>query len=240
MTKTERVRYEMLLRVRDFGRAHRELFPESSTGAEALAKVAQAAAKIGADATTKQVTATRGREAMAVTRALVVERMKTIARTARGVQKTPGAAGQPLRMPGKRSGVSLTTSARTFLREAEAREEELTRLGLPDTCLAELREAADALEKALGERRSGRLGHAEAQASLKGAMALSAGALRTLDIVVANALENDAALFEVWKGLRRVAKGQSKTVSDAAIKPDTPPTAVGEPTVTDDMLAKAS
>jgi hypothetical protein len=126
-SKNERVHYEMLLRVRDVGTAHRELFPESSTGAAALAKVAQAAADIEAHSTTKQLTAKHGREAMAEARRRVVERMKTVARTARGLRKTSGTAGQPLRMPANASGVGLLTHARTFLREAEGCKDELAR-----------------------------------------------------------------------------------------------------------------
>ena len=71
---------------------------------------------------------------------------------------------------------------------------------------------------------------AEAQAGIKGAMALGASALRTLDIVVANALEDDPALFEAWKHVRRVVNGQSKAVSEAAAESDTPTTTVGEAT----------
>jgi hypothetical protein len=46
MLKTERIRYEMFLRVRDFGTTYRDLFPESSAGGQAFAQVAQAISEI--------------------------------------------------------------------------------------------------------------------------------------------------------------------------------------------------
>ena len=48
MTRMERTRYEMLLRVRDFGRRYQSRFPESSDGAQAFATVARAVAEIEA------------------------------------------------------------------------------------------------------------------------------------------------------------------------------------------------
>jgi len=239
MTKSELVRYEMLLRVRDFGAAHRELFPESSDGANALATVAQATAEIGAQTTNKQITASHGREAMAVARARVLERMETIARTARGLQKVPGPGYQPLRITGRMSHTVLSTTARTFLREAEVQREALTRLGLPPACIADLHEAADAFEAAQLERRNGLAGTAVARKAIAEAITSGLTAVRTLDIVVGNALENNPALAEGWKRVRRLGKVRTRTGNDETVEAVTPaaPVAATTPAAEETKLA---
>ena len=46
MTRRQRYRYEMFVRVRDFGRASQDLFPASSTGGQAFGRVIAAVAAI--------------------------------------------------------------------------------------------------------------------------------------------------------------------------------------------------
>ena len=53
MTRIERSRYEMFMRVRNFGKGQRERFPEGSEAAIAFEAVAAAAAQIEAHALSK-------------------------------------------------------------------------------------------------------------------------------------------------------------------------------------------
>ena len=46
MKKQQRFKYEMFVRVRDFGAAHAALFPEATTGGQAFARVLAATAAI--------------------------------------------------------------------------------------------------------------------------------------------------------------------------------------------------
>ena len=94
MTRHQRARYESLVRVREFGKAHCELFPPSSTGGRAFANVATAAAEIEAHATAKILTAKDGREATQVARNILIDRMKIVARTGKGLRKASGAAAR--------------------------------------------------------------------------------------------------------------------------------------------------
>ena len=48
MTKSQKARHEMFVRVRDFGAAHTQLFPESSTGGKSFQQVTAAVAAIDA------------------------------------------------------------------------------------------------------------------------------------------------------------------------------------------------
>jgi len=206
----------MLLRVRSFGNEHHELFPESSAGGQAFAQVAQAAARIGTHATRKPLTAAGGREAMAVARATLLARMRLVVRTARGIRVADGVAGHPLRMPQRVSDTARIQRARGFLQTMEERREEglvrdqLLRLGLPVTCLAELRQAADDLEAALDTRIRGRGGVASAQAGITSGLALGLAAVHTLDIVIPNMVEQDPVVFAAWTRHRRVVEHRSK------------------------------
>lgn len=225
MTKEQRVRFEMFLRVRDFGQAHRELFPESSTGGQAFAKVGDAAARIDAFATSKLLVVTDGHEELAVARAAIVDRMRIVARTARGTRKSDSAAGRRFRMPSRTSYVALLAAARSFISEAGECRAELDELGLPATCLPELRQAIDDLEAALTARRAGRAGTAAAHAGLKAAFADGTRAVRTLDIVVPNTVGSDAVLMAKWHRDRRVITGAAKVVPedaapDAGLQPE--------------------
>ena len=222
MRRTERVRYEMLLRVRGFGIANRDRFPESSTGGQAFATVAQAIVQIDAHTTTKPLTAKDGREAMAIARAAIRDRMRIVARTGRGLRRAPGAAGHKLLMPQRVSDVALLAAARGFLSEAEAHKDQLVRLGLPATCLPELLQAVNDLEVALGERRAGRAGVAGAQAGIAAALTLGVTAVHTLDIVVPNTLEQDPVLFAEWQRHRRVVEVRSKRTSELATSGEAP------------------
>ena len=234
MTKSERVRYEMLLRVRDFGNEHHELFPELSAGGQAFAQVAQATARIGAHATRKPLTAADGREAIVASRALLLERLRLVVRTARGIRKAEGVNANPLRMTRRVSDDVRIQTARRFLDVAEERRDDglvrdqLVRLGLPVTCLAELRQAADDLEAALSARRGGRRGVASAQAGIASALADGLAAVHTLDIVVPNAVESNPEVFAAWKRDRRVVERRSKAT-------DAPDVVTGE-----EVLSKAS
>jgi hypothetical protein len=225
MTRKERTRYEMLLRVRDFGTRNQNRFPESSDGAEAFATVARAVADIDAQATNKVVVLHEARRSKAERRKTMLQRMRTIARTSRGIH-TP--LGTPLRltMPTRTSDVAVVRGARTFLQEAEPYQDQMVRLGLPATYFAELRDAADAFEAALTERRAGRSGIAGAQAGIKAALTQGTDAARTLDIIVANTFGADPIVMAAWERDRRLVDGRANPhagPNDAPAAADNPP-----------------
>ena len=216
MTRQQRVRFEMFLRVRDFGQAHREMFPESSTGGQAFAKVADAVTRIDAFATSKLLTVTDGHEDLAVARAAVIGGMRVVARTARGTRKSTRSAGRRLVMPRRVSYVGLLAAARSFLAEAGECRVELDTLGLPAACLQDLGRAVADLEAALAARRAGRGDTAAAHAGIRAAFADGARAIRTLDIVVPNTLGSDAVIAARWARDRRVITGDPKGRPDEA------------------------
>ena len=105
MTRQQRFKYEMFVRVRDFGAAHAALFPELSKAGQALARVSSAVTELdehmknhvlgGAD----------------------FEYLKTIAKAARRVTR-PEPGVSPFRLPRHRSLSAELATARAFSEEA--------------------------------------------------------------------------------------------------------------------------
>lgn len=234
MTTRDRVRYEMLSRVRHFGLSHQELFPPESAAGQAFSQVALAASLIEQHTTRKLLTAKNGMHEQAVSRAAVLKQMRLVAHTARGLRPAAPPSTRTLRLPSRTSAVNVLTAARAFIEEGEAHATPLAALGLPATCLPALRAAVLSLESALGERRTGRAGVARAQAGIVAALKLGADALNTLDVVVPNALLENSEELAAWKRMRRVvgrggrhpvasgASGVESSGSQADNSPDGP------------------
>lgn len=221
MTRRERVRYEMLLRVRDFGKAHHDLFPESLSGHQALAAVTRAIDEIDAHTTARLTALRKTRRDQAARRAVIIDRMLTIARTSKRVV-VPSGVTMGLHMPKQTSDVAVIAAARTFLAQAEAHHDQFVSLGLPATCLADLRGALEAFEGAMTDRRLGRAGVALAKAGVKAALAAGADAARTLDVVVRNASANDPAVIAAWERDLRLVEGLRTRRSDVQAEPVAP------------------
>ena len=210
MTKYEKLRYEMFQRVRDFGNAHRQEFPDGSMGGKAFRGVEAAIAQIEANATAKVLTAEEGRKAKAAARLMLTDRLSTIARTARLMAKRVPGSDAVFQVPIDSSDLALLTSARAFITECQAALDRFVLLGLPKTFVTELQELTDSFEQAVLGRRAGKTGRAAAQAGMKAAQALGMDAIRTLDIVVTNTLKGDPVSLTTWKR-DRVIQPKAKT-----------------------------
>lgn len=225
MNKRERVRYEMLLRVRDFGNGHPELLPESSSGHQALATVKRAIDEIEALMTARAIAASETRKDQVARRAVILDRLRTIARTSRRVVLP---TGRPLRLhwPEQGSDAAIAEAARRFLTLTDEHHDQFVKLNLPDNCLSSLREALEAFEGALSGRRIGRRGVAEATKGIKVAIASGSDAARTLDLVVRNGIVDNEALLAGWERDLRLVTGIGKRGSKAQAEPAAPATGV--------------
>lgn len=228
MTRTDRIRYEMLLRVRDFGNTHKELFPEPLSGHQAFATVARVIDEIDAHVTARAIAAGETRKDQAARRQVILARMQSIARTSRRVTQASGALMR-LRMPRKQADTALVADARLFLTRAEACHDQFVSLGLPASCLTDLRAALDAFEAAMTDRRLGRAGVASAQAAIEASLTEGSNAARTLDVVVANTVNDDPALLAAWERDRRLVTGRSKHDAPEPPAPATTPASTATP-----------
>jgi len=225
MTSKLRLRLEMLLRVRDFGEAHRDLFPESSLSGKAFGQVAQAVAAIETAATATLLAAKDGRREKGAARAVLAEAVRTIARTARALAPRTRNSNSKLALRGGLSDTTLVTTADAFASEVEANQAWFVEHGLAATCASDLRQATDAFERTLIARRNGRTNVADTLRDSKEAFARASDALVTLDSVIPNILAKDAGLLAGWarsreivgdKPKRRAAKAEAATAGAPA------------------------
>src|SRR5689334_23190167 len=88
MNKDELRRYEMLVRVRDFGTAHEDIFPSSTLGGQAFAAVAAAVTELSQQSATQLSARGSTREGLttkSVARAALRDDLDAIIRTARAI-----------------------------------------------------------------------------------------------------------------------------------------------------------
>ncbi|MCC7043455.1 MAG: hypothetical protein IT183_06315 [Acidobacteria bacterium] len=203
MRKETNAKYEVLVRVNDFGTAHGELFPASSVGGQAFAEVAKSVADFETHFGDAVRAAEEARRVKAGKRRAVIEGLKAISHTGRGWATR--ATGQNLfRLPSRKSATAILEAARRFMADAEPRKAEFVRMGLPPDFLTELRAAVDAFARAIEGRRAGRLQARKARAAIDASLARGSAALRTLDIVVVNAVRRDPVVAAAWDGARRI------------------------------------
>ena len=235
MTTTEKRRHEMLVRVRDFGRARGDRFPKSTRGGEAFATVDAAVNSLNQHAAT-EFSSRRGARGGASTetaayRALV-EMVEAMSRTGRAVAlDTPGAEAR-FRVTKAQGRRGIMNAARAFARDAEPLASQFIAHGMPEDFVAQLKAKIAGFEQVLHEREARRELNASSRASMNAALESGLAAVQRLDAIVGNVLGDDAAAMASWAVARRIEHyGGTKragTVPSAAVATGaaaTPPSA---------------
>jgi hypothetical protein len=208
----------MLVKVRAFAAANREFFPEASVAGKAFAAVDEAATAIETLLTQKGIVVAEARKVKKATRNAIVSGMKAIAQTAKAFGAS-GAGINKFQMPAKNSAVVLLGAARAFVRDADEAKEKFVQLGMAPTFVSDLKTQVNRMAEAMDGQVAGRSDEVLAQAGIKAAIDKGLGALRTLDVVVANTLEHDPARLAAWRGARKVEGGRKVTAR--SLKPMT-------------------
>jgi len=183
-------RYEMLVRVREFGAAHADSFPSSTPGGQAFATVAAAVDQLSQHASVQFEGRTSIREATttkAAARAALQEDLDAIARTARVLAADTRGLDDKFPPP-RRKDVDLLTTGRTFLREAAPLAPQFIAHYLPEDFLTDLESDLREFEAAINEGHAGRDMHATAAAEVEAGMESALEAVRHLDVLVPNRL----------------------------------------------------
>jgi hypothetical protein len=155
MTRQQRFKYQMFVRVRDFGAAHAALFPEASKGKQAFARVLAAVTALDEQQKEHLLGLAEARRIKAATRDAVFDYMKTIAAAARRItQQEP--AESPFVLPRKRRLGAELASARVFMEAASSRQKEFEAFGLPPTFISDFKALVDQLQQAADVRLSSR------------------------------------------------------------------------------------
>jgi hypothetical protein len=219
MTNRETRQYEMLVRVRDFGERHRDLFPASTQGGEALVAVAEAVRQLNEYTVATLSAANDGKEPRKQARQDLLDQLAPMAKTARALaSKTPG-FNNVFRLPRRDRDSTLTTAGHMFVAEAGKVKEQFVAYGLPDTFLADAAVAIDRLEEAIRAKATGMTSRSAARTGIDRAMAAGLAAARILDVIVANQLRGDAMTRAEWRTARRLQPGRRGRRGTTAVAP---------------------
>lgn len=238
MKRQQRFKYEMFVRVRDFGTAHASLFPAASKGGQAFARVLAATTAIEEHLKNHVLGKAEARRIKAATRESLFEYLKTIAAAARRVTRVEPSVS-PFVMPRHRSLAAELATARAFMEEAVSRQAEFEQFGLPSTFISDFKTLVDRLQQAADVRLSSKTVRRKAMAGISTALADGLDAARDLDVIVAIATRlTDPTTFAAWTTARRI-EGQGAGPTRLAVTPPMPepapgpvsPTAAAPPTV---------
>jgi molecular chaperone GrpE (heat shock protein) len=219
MKSIETRRYEMLVRVRNFGQTFGHLFPQSSLAGQMFATVADAVKQLEQHNVARMSTAPAGKNTRATARTTLRNRLEAIARTAREItESTPGLQDK-FALPEGKNDQELLTAGRLFVRDVEPFKAQFIALALPPTFVTDLTQVVDNFERALRDRDAGKSENTAAKASIEAALASGLAAVRKLDVIVANTLQDDSVTTAVWERERRV---RYRNRMKAAVTPASP------------------
>lgn len=204
MRAIEMRRYAMLVRVRQFGEAHRDLFPESTLARQTFATVAATVAALSGHAVSKMSTRGEGRGAKAAAREALVARLEAMVRTARVIGDEAPGIHDYFRLPARLTDHAVLTAGRVFAHKAEEFAGQFIAHGIPATFLADLNDLMEKFEQAISVHEAGRSGQAVARAGIAASLSAGFAAVSRLDVIVANQLHADPVTLAVWDCDRRV------------------------------------
>jgi len=226
MKRQQRFKYEMFVRVRDFGTAHASLFPEASKGGQAFARVLAATTAIEEHLKNHVLGKAEARRIKAATRESLFEYLKTIAAAARRLTRVEPSVS-PFVMPRHRSLAAELATARAFMEEAVSRQAEFEQFGLPSTFISDFKTLVDRLQQAADVRLSSKTVRRKALAGISTALADGLDAVRDLDVIVAIATRlTDPTTFAAWTTARRI-EGLGAGPARLAVTPPMPQAVAG-------------
>src|SRR5438552_2714191 len=202
--KTFEIRkYEMLVRVRDFGNNYGHLFPESTLAGKEFAAVDASVKELRDYAVDKRSTARDGVLSRAVARRALVGHVEMVRRTASAMAADVPDLKNKFRMP-TRTDAELLTAGHQFLRDAEPLKHQFNMHGMPRTFLADLKELVKQFETAVAQWNAAKGENAGARKNIETALETGLAALRKLDAIVPNQLQGDPGTLANWEHERHI------------------------------------
>jgi hypothetical protein len=212
---------EMLIRVRQFGRAHAASFPAGSRGAELFATVGSAVSDLERLSATQTSHARAAREKTAQKKAAgdaLREEMEVISRTARSMARTTPGLRDKFRLPHSAGEQTWLLTARAFVAAAEPVKDEFVRRGLAADFLESFRTRIESVEQSVDGRAQESAERVSATAAVAGAAARGREAVRELDAVVRNVFRADASTLAEWESTSHLERPARR--ADGGATPD--------------------
>lgn len=215
-------RLDMGRRVVDFTDTHAASFPAGSRAAGLIDTINTSVSDLETAGAKQEAAARAGQEATDQRDAAVaalLDQMRAINRTARGMDKLHPGLASLFRMPRSSGDQALLNTARAFLKEATPIAAEFTGRGLPanfltafEAAINAVTTAIDAQDAALGEQTSSTAAIAAAQKQLTDAVG-------ELSPIVRNIFSNDPATLAAWESASHVERAPKKAKKAAPLPP---------------------
>lgn len=209
MDAVERRRYDMLVRVRDFGTENAGDFPAGSVGAANFAAVGAAVGELDASGATQASGMSSGRQGTALksnAREDVREGLRAINRTARALALDDAGLNEKFLMPRGDSDQKLIAAARSFVIDAEPIKNKFIEYGLNADFLAELEADIGDFERAVGDKNAATEEHVGATAAIDAQIENGMVAVRRLKAIVPNKYFGNPAKLAAWTSASHVER----------------------------------
>lgn len=209
MTSFDKRRYRMLTHVRDFGVAHRDLFPANSSAQSAFAVVTTEVERLDALKLAERGALRAARAAQPVeARTLLVDALVRAKNTARVLAKTIPQLATQLELPEGANDRRILGVTRQFL---EAIAPYLEQFAAHGVRAEELQQRVETLASAVNERELRRKEQSQARGQIERGLARALEAIETLDVAVANHLASNPETLAAWKRSRTLPRGLPRT-----------------------------
>lgn len=212
---------DMGRRVTDFTGTHASSFAAGSRGSQLMTAITAAVTALethGAKQDAADLDRQQATEEKKAALAALLDLMRPINQTARGMEKLfPGIGGR-FRMP-RGSDQNFINRARAFIEEATPMSAEFTHRGLPTDFLTTLETATAAVESAIDRQNAAFGAQTSATAAVKTAQQQLVDAVREFAPIVRNTLRDDPAALAAWESASHVQRAPKRAKKKPAATP---------------------
>jgi hypothetical protein len=225
MRDTERRRYEMFLRVREFIASRAAEFPPTTLAGELFTRLNAVINELDAHTTAQASGRNATLQSSTSKKALRSELRRdltAISRTARVMASSTPGLEDKFRAPRSVSDQTLLATARAFAADAQPLATEFIRRGLPDNFLADLNSDIAEFEQAINQKIQMRESQVAATAAIDSALERGVNIVRELDAIMRNRLANDPASRAAWLSASHTERSPRRATPEEP-PPTTPP-----------------
>lgn len=207
MNVKERRQYEMLLRVRHFGRTYRDVFARVPAAPRVFAALDTAIDDLAATDVMKMSASVSARaDRKAAARQVLITLLQRASRLAR-LLRADGRTTPPFLFPESRSDQTLLTAARQFARDAESMRVDFTAHGMGPAHISRI---TTAFEEAIRQCVVSRSEYIGARARIHALLSSARRNVTSIGLMLRNERPDDTALHVVWKQARRIEEKRAR------------------------------
>lgn len=201
MNYHERNRYNMFIKVKQFGADNAADFPAGSVGKIQFTDISNVITKLD-ELSTKQAEGFGEARLSYVGKDTARENLREtvayISRTAKALEYEFAGISEQFRLPRGSSDQKLVATAKSFITAAHSHKADFIRYGLPADFIDELNDDIAAFEATLNAPSSARGTHVEATAEIGETIRKGMNAVRILDAVIKNIYRSNVGKLAAW------------------------------------------